>query len=139
MRPVTLLLFIVLLAGCAGKGASLGEVRATEPLRSGSFPMPYDHLAACVKARIKTDPWTFGQPIVGSEWGLDRRIVHVYAMYSRSTLFEVTFQPISPGTTRVDYRRSNDGHGTQEHAWSIIEQCASPILPLLPLDFGAGR
>lgn len=138
MRPLSLLLFIVLLAGCTGTGTSLSEVRATEPMKSGAFQMPYDHLAACVKARIKTDPWTFGQPIVGSEWGVDRRIVRVYAVYGRSTLFEVTFQPISPVTTRVDYRRSNDGHRTQEHAWSIIEQCASPVLPSLP-DSGTGR
>jgi hypothetical protein len=126
MRPVPLLLFIVLLSACTGPGTSLVEVRATQPLQSGSFPMPYDSLAACVKARIKTDPWTFGQPIVGSEWGLNRRIVRVHASYARSAFFEMTFQPISPGTTRVDYRRSYDGHGTQEHAWSIIEQCASP-------------
>jgi len=138
MRPGPLLLFIVLLGGCAGIGTSLGEVRATQPLQTGAFSMPYDHLAACVKARIKADPWTFGQPIVGSEWGLDRRTVRVYAVYARSTLFEVTFQPISPLTTRVDYRRSHEGHGTQEHAWSIIEQCASPIFPSPP-DSGAGR
>lgn len=138
MRPITLLFFIVLLAGCTGIGTNLGEVRATQPLKSGAFQMPYDYLAACVKARIKADPWTFGQPIVGSEWGLDRRIVRVYATYARSTLFEMTFQPISPVMTRVDYRRSHDGHGTQEHAWSIIEQCASPVLPSSP-DSGAGR
>ena len=138
MRPFSLLLFIALLAGCTSVGASLPEVRATEPLKSGAFQIPYDHLAACVKARIKADPWTFGQPIVGSEWGLDRRIVRVYATYNRSTLFEVTFQPISPMTTRVDYRRSYDGHGTQEHAWSIIEQCANPVLPSPP-DAGTGR
>lgn len=132
MHPLSLLLFIVLLSSCTGGGASLVEVRGTEPLQSGSFPVPYDYLAACVKARIKTDPWTFGQPVVGSEWGHDRRIVRVHASYNRSTLFEMTFQPISPGTTRVDYRRSNDGHGTQEHAWSIIQQCASPGLPSLP-------
>ncbi|HEX4966954.1 MAG TPA: hypothetical protein VFV44_00410, partial [Nitrospiraceae bacterium] len=62
----------------------------------------------------------------------------IYAVYARSTLFEVTFQPISPGTTRVDYRRSYDGHGTQDHAWSIIEQCASPIFPSPP-DAGTSR
>src|SRR5512140_3791555 len=129
MRPVSFLFFIVLLAGCTGMGTSLGEVRATHPLRTGTFSMPYDHLAACVKARIKVDPWTFGQPSVGSESALDRRIVRVHASYARSTLFEVTFQPISHMATRVDYRRSNGGHGTEEHAWSIIEQCASPVLP----------
>jgi hypothetical protein len=138
MRPGPLLLFIVLLAGCAGIGTSLGEVRATQPLQTGAFSMPYDHLAACGKARIKTDPWTFGQPIVGSEWGLDRRIVRVFATYNRSTLFEVTFQPVSPVTTRVDYRRSNDGQGTQEHAWSIIQQCANRV-PFSPSDAGTGR
>jgi len=138
MRSVLLLPFIVLLTGCAGAGTSLREVRATEPLQSGSFAMPFDHLAVCVKARVKTDPWTFGQPIVGSEWGLDRRIVRVYATYARSTLFEVTFQPISPAMTRVDYRRSNDGHGTQEHVWSIIEQCVGPVLSSPPAS-GTGR
>lgn len=139
MRSVTLLLFIVLLSACAGTGTSLVEVRATQTLQTGAFSMPYDHLAACVKARIKSDPWTFGQPVVGSEWGVDRRIVRVYATYARSTLFEVTFQAISPVTTRVDYRRSNDGHGTQEHAWSIIEQCASPIFHHHRLPVQAGR
>jgi hypothetical protein len=138
MRPFSLLLFIALLAGCTGVGTSLVEVRATEPLQTGAFSMPYDHLAACVKARIKADPWTFGQPIVASEWGLNRRIVRVHARYARSTLFELTFQPVSPATTRVDYRRSHDGQGTQEHAWSIIQQCASPVLPSSP-DAGAGR
>lgn len=138
MRPLSLLLFIVLLAGCTGVGTRPDDVRATQPLQTGAFSMPYDHLAACVKARIRADPWTFGQPIVGSEWGLDRRIVRVNATYNRSTLFEVTFQPISPVTTRVDYRRGNDGPGTQEHAWSIIEQCASPIFPSPP-DAGMDR
>jgi len=138
MHSVLLLIFIVLLTACVGAGTSLREVRATEPLQSGSFPMPYDYLAACVKARVKTDPWTFGQPIVRSEWGLDRRIVRVSATYARSTLFELTFQPISPAMTRIDYRRSNDGHGTEEHAWSIIEQCAGPVLPSSP-DSGTGR
>ena len=56
MRPFSLLLFIALLAGCTGVGTSLVEVRATEPLQTGAFSMPYDHLAACVKARIKADP-----------------------------------------------------------------------------------
>jgi hypothetical protein len=59
MRSVLLLPFIVLLTGCAGAGTSLREVRATEPLQSGSFAMPFAHLAVCVKARVKTDPWTF--------------------------------------------------------------------------------
>ena len=132
MHPVSLLLLIVVLSSCTGGGPSLREVRATEPLQTGSFAMPYDYLAACVKARIKTDPWTFGQPVVGSEWGHERRIVRVYANYARSTLFEVTFQPISPGVTRVDYRRSKDGPATQEHTWSIIQQCAGPVPPSSP-------
>jgi hypothetical protein len=117
------LLVLATLSGCMGN--SLGEVRATEPLQTGTFQTPYEILAACAKERIETDSWRFGQPIVQSTRERNRPLISVYAIYSRSTLFEVTFQPVPSGlTTVVEYRRGYDGHGTQDQTWGIIESCA---------------
>ena len=118
-----LLLVVLTLSGCMGN--SLGEVRATKPLQTGTFQVPFEALAACAKERIETDSWRFGQPIVQSTRERNRPLVRVYAIYSRSTLFEVTFQPAPSGlTTVVEYRRGYDGHGTQDQTWDIIESCA---------------
>lgn len=117
------LLVLATLSGCMGN--SLGEVRATEPLQTGTFQTPYEILATCAKELIETDSWRFGQPIVQSMRETDRPLIRVYAIYSRSTLFEVTFQPALSGlTTVVEYRRGYDGHGTQNQTWGIIESCA---------------
>jgi hypothetical protein len=57
MRTACLMLTVLLLSGCMGN--SLGEVRATEPLQTGTFQKPYEQLAACTKQRIETDSWIF--------------------------------------------------------------------------------
>ena len=124
---------LLMLTGCMGN--SLGEVRATEPLQTGTFQKPYEQLAACAKQRIETDSWRFGQPIVQSTQDANRPLIRVYAIYSRSTLFEVTFQPIPSEMTLVEYRRGYDGHGSQDQTWAIIEQCAQPV-PVQSPDAG---
>ncbi len=123
MRIFTLcVLSSLALGGCLG--GSLGEVRASHPLQSGIFQMPYEQMADCTKARVESDPWLFGQPIVQIARIPNQPLISVYAIYSRSTLFELTFKPISPRQTSVEYRRSYDGHGTQTQAWKIVEQCS---------------
>ena len=122
MRTASLMLTALLLSGCMGN--SLGEVRATEPLQTGTFQKTYEQLAACAKERIETDSWRFGQPIVQSTQDTNRPLIRVYAIYSRSTLFEVTFQPTHSAMTTVEYRRGYDGHGTQDQTWAIIEYCS---------------
>lgn len=125
MRTLTFLLTALLVSGCMGD--SLGDVRATDPLQTGTFQKPYEQLAACAKERIETDSWRFGQPIVQSTHDANRPLIRVYAIYSRSTLFEVTFQPVPSAMTLVEYRRGYDGHGSQDQTWTIIEQCAKPV------------
>ena len=117
LHPI-LLLVLATLSGCAGE--SLGEVRATRPLQAGTFQTPYETLAACAKERIETDSWRFGQPIVQSTREKDRPLIRVYAIYSRSTLFEVTFEQAQSGLTSVEYRRGYDGHGTQDQTWASL-------------------
>lgn len=134
MRTAALMLTALLLSGCMGN--SLGEVRATEPLQAGTFQKPYEQLAACAKERIETDSWRFGQPIVQSTQDTNRPLIRVYAIYSRSTLFEVTFQPTHSAMTTVEYRRGYDGHGTQDQTWAIIEYCSQQATPPTP---DAGR
>jgi hypothetical protein len=130
-----LLLVLATLSGCMGN--SLGKVHATEPLQTGTFQTPYEILATCAKERIESDSWRFGQPIVQSTWERNRPLIRVYAIYSRSTLFEVTFQPAPSGlTTVVEYRRGYDGHGTQDQTWGIIKSYAQQ--GLAPLHDPAG-
>jgi hypothetical protein len=122
MRFVCPLLITVLLSGCLGN--SLADIRATEPRLIGNFHTPYDQLAVCTKQRLETDSWSFGRPIVQLTHEIARPLIHVYAIDARSTLFDVTFQRLSSGSTLVEYRRSYDGYGSQEHTWAIINQCA---------------
>jgi hypothetical protein len=124
------MLTALLLSGCMGD--SLGEVRATDPLQTGTFHKPYEQLAACAKERIETDSWRFGQPIVQSTQEANRPLIRVYAIYSRSTLFEVTFQPVPSEMTLVEYRRGYDGHGSQDQTWAIIERCAQHVPAPVP-------
>jgi hypothetical protein len=118
-----ILLMLATLSGCLGD--SLGEVRATEPRQTGTFQKPYEPLAACAMERIETDFWRFGQPIVQSMREKYQAMIRVYVIYSRSTLFELTFQPTASGQgTFVEYRRGYDGHGSQDQAWGILKSCA---------------
>ena len=127
MRLVFPLIIAMLLSGCIG--SRLADVRATEPRQIGNFDIPYDQLAACTKQRLERDSWSFGQPIVHQPsvqltHEIARTLIHVYAIDSRSTLFDVTFLRLSFRLTLVEYRRSYDGYGSQEHTWAIVEQCA---------------
>jgi hypothetical protein len=81
----------------------------------------------CVKHRVETDSWRFGQPIVQQASQSDRPVIRVYAIYARSTLFEVTFQPNQQQHAFVEYRRAYDGHGTQEQTWKIVQDCADSL------------
>ncbi len=119
----TLIGLVMLFAGCAG--TSLGDVRKTDPLQTATVQAETAPFADCVRQRIEMDSWIFGQPVVHSTQQSDPPAIRVHAIYSRSTLFEIAFYPIAPSSTRVEYRRSYDGHGTQEQAWSIVERCAT--------------
>lgn len=124
-RALVLLLF---LNGCVGH--SLEEVRATVSHQTGTFPAIYEQLATCAKHRIETDTWIFGRPVVQSTSDPSIPLVSVYAIYSRSTLFELTFQPAPSAMTLVKYRRGYDGHGTREKTWAIIIEGCSQEVPI---------
>ena len=111
-----------MLTACGG--TSLGDVRKTAALQTDTVQADAARLADCVKERIEMDSWPFGQPVAHSTQQTNPPAVRVHAMYSRSTLFEIAFHPVAPFSTRVEYRRSYDGHGTQEQAWAIVQLCA---------------
>jgi len=58
-------------------------------------------------------------------------MIRVYAIYARSTLFEVTFQPIDARTSFVEYRRGYDGHGTEAQTWALLKQCVHELTPAI--------
>ena len=87
----------------------------------------YDELALCAKEKIELGPWRFGQPVVYSAHGAAGPLIRVYAVYSHSTLFELTFHALPSQRTRVDYRRAYDQSGTQHQAWAIIERCGQAL------------
>ena len=122
MLAWTMIGLVVMLSGCAG--SSLGDVRKTDPLQTGTVQAEAAPLAECVRQLIESDSWRFGQPVAHSTQQSDPPATRVHAMYSRSTLFEIAVYPVAPSSTRVEYRRSYDGHGTQEQAWAIVERCA---------------
>lgn len=115
------LISLPVLNGCVGNG--LGEVRATAPVKTRTFPALYDQLAACAKHHIETNSWLMGQPMVHSAQDRHTPLVSVYANLAGSTLFEVTFQPAASAMTLVKYRRGYDGYDSQEKTWAIIERC----------------
>ena len=117
-----LLLVLAALSSCANE--NLVEVRAATPVQTGTFQAPYDALATCAKERIETDVWPFGPPTVHWKREKGLPLIRVYATYSRSTLFDVTFQRAPPGHTAVEYRRGLQGPDIQKQIWGIIVSCA---------------
>ncbi|MEO7861229.1 MAG: hypothetical protein ABIU05_12440 [Nitrospirales bacterium] len=127
MHLVFPLIFAMLISGCLG--SRVADVRATEPRLIGNFPVPHEQLATCTQERLEEDSLSLGQP-----YALPARIqltheqagtlIHVYAIEGRSTLFDVTFERLYSGATLVEYRRSYEGVGSQQHAWAIVEGCA---------------
>ncbi len=117
-----LLLVLATLSSCANE--NLVEVRAATPVQTGTFQAPYDALATCAKERITTDVWPFGPPTVHWKREKGLPLIRVYATYSRSTLFDVTFQQAQPGHTAVEYRRGLEGPDIQKQIWGIIVSCA---------------
>ena len=126
---------LLFLNGCLG--SSLGEVRATPPLQSRTYPVVYEDLAACAKQGIETESWSFGEPTVHATMESATPLVSVATLYAGSALFEVTFQPAPSAMTLVKYRRGYDGYDSKEKTWAIIERCSqqvsSPSTPDTPL------
>jgi hypothetical protein len=122
-----LLLVLATLSGCASN-ENLGEVRATKPVRTGTFETPYEALATCTKQRAESDLWLFGEPSIHWIREKGRPSIRVYAVYSRSTLFDVAFEETQSGRTAVEYRRGYDGYGIQDQTWGIIVSCAQQSL-----------
>ena len=120
MLPI-LLLVLAALSGCASE--NLDEVRAAKPIRTATFETPYDPLATCVKQRIERDLWLFGEPSVHWKREKGRQLIRVYAIYSRATLFDVTFEQAQSDRTAVEYRQGIDGYGIQDQTWGIIVSC----------------
>ncbi len=118
-----LLLVLAALSGCASN-ENLGEVRATKPVRTGTFDTPYEALATCTKQRAESDLWLFGEPSIHWIREKGRPLIRVYAVYSRTTLFDVAFEETESGRTAVEYRRGYDGYGIQNQTWGIIVSCA---------------
>lgn len=129
-----LLLVIAALVGCASE--NLDEVRAAKPLRTTTFGTPYDTLATCVKQRAEREVWLFGEPNVHWKREKGRPLIRVYAIYSRTTLFDVTFEQTQSDRTTVEYRQGVDGYGIQSQTWGIIVSCNRESLA--PVDEPAG-
>jgi hypothetical protein len=118
----SILLFVILISlGCASE--NLDEVRAAKPLRTTTFETPYDTLATCVKHRIEREVWIFGEPSVHWKREKGRELIRVYAIYSRTILFDVTFEATQADQTVVEYRQGLDGYDVQSRTWGIIVSC----------------
>ena len=122
MRWLTLIPLLFLNA-CLAKG--LAEVRASAPVQTGTFPAPYEQLAACAKRELQMDTWLMGQPDVHLTRESRARLIRVFAIYAGSALFDLTFQPVPLGKTLVQYRRGYDGYDSKEKTWSIMERCSN--------------
>lgn len=127
MHFVFPLIFAMLISGCLG--SRLADVRATEPRLIGNFHVPYEQLANCTQERLEEDSLSLGQPFalpprIQLTQEKARTLIHVYAIEGRSTLFDVTFERLYSGVTLVQYRRSYEGVGSQQHTWAIVEGCA---------------
>lgn len=126
---------LLFLNGCLGN--SLGEVRATAPLQTRTYPALYEKLAACAKQGIETESWSFGEPTVHAARESATPLVSIATLYAGSALFEVTFQPVPSAMTLVKYRRGYDGYDSKEKTWAIIERCSqqvsAPSTPDTPL------
>lgn len=107
-----LLLVIIALSACATE--NLDEVRAAKPIRTDSFETRYDTLAICAKQRLERASWLFGDPSI--HWRREKvhAMIRVYAIYSRTTLFDITFEQAQSDRTLVKYRRGYDGYGIQD-------------------------
>ena len=131
MHFVLSLIFAMLVSGCLG--SRLADVRATEPRLIGNFHVPYEQLANCTQERLEEDSLSLGQPFalpprIQLTHEKARTLIHVYAIEGRSTLFDVTFERLYSGATLVQYRRSYEGVGSQQHTWAIVEGCAKRML-----------
>jgi hypothetical protein len=116
-----LLLVLAALVGCASE--NLDEARAAKPLRTTTFQAPYDILATCVKQRLERELWLFGgEPSI--RWKREGGpLIRVYAIYSRTMLFDVTFEQTQSDRTTVEYRQGLDGYSIQRQTWGIIVSC----------------
>lgn len=117
-----LLLALAALSGCASN-ENLGEVRAAKPIRIDTFETPYEALATCTKQRAESGLWLFGEPSVHWIREKGRPLIRVYAIYSRTTLFDVAFGQTSSDRTTVEYRQGIDGYGIRDQVWGIIVSC----------------
>lgn len=116
-----LLLVIAALVGCASE--NLDEVRAAQPIRTTTFETPYDTLATCVKTRVERELWLFGEPGVHWKREKGRPLIRVYAIHSRTLLFDVTFEQTQSDRTIVEYREGVNGYGIESRTWAIIDSC----------------
>lgn len=95
MRCVFPLIIAMLLAGCLGN--RLADVRATEPRIIGNVQVPYEQLAICTQMCPEEDSWNLrlpfiSQPRIELTHEKVRTLIHVYAIESRSTRFDVAFE-----------------------------------------------
>ena len=133
-----LLLVIIALSACATE--NLEEVRAAKPSRTDSFETPYDILSICAKQRFEVDSWLFGDPSIHWRREKGHPMIRVYAIYSRTTLFDVTFEQAPSDRTIVKYRHGYDGYGIQDQAWGTIVSCnRQGLAPVKEPAGAAGR
>jgi hypothetical protein len=129
-----LLLVVIALSACAT--GNLDEVRAAKPTRTGSFETPYDILAICAKQRFEMASWLFGDPSILWRREKGHPMIRVYAIYSRTTIFDITFEQAQSDRTLVKYRHGYDGYGIQDQTWGIIVSCNQQ--GLAPVEEPAG-
>ena len=131
MHVVFPLIFAMLISGCLG--SRLADVRATEPRLIGNFQVSYEQLATCTQERLEEDSLSLSQPFafpprIQLTHEKSHTLIHVYAIEGQSALFDVTFERLYSGATRVQYRRSYDGVESQPYTWAIVEGCAKRML-----------
>ena len=130
-----LLLVLSALSACATE--NLDEVRAAKPIRTDSFETPYDILSTCAKQRFEMASWLFGDPSIHWKREKGHAIIRVYAIYSRTTIFDITFEQVQSDRTLVKYRDGNEGHVIQDQTWGIIVSCNQQSLAPVKEPAGA--
>ena len=144
MRRIVLALVVTVSLGCT---ASLQDIRQRAPEYTGDFPQPYHTISTCIFDRLNSQS---GSTVFSKEslsGGLARylyrfeeepdqqraRIDAVSVGGPPSAEFEITVEPATAGTSRIEYRRRFGGFwGQDAAAWSVVLACGQRSARLFP-------
>ena len=129
MRRIAIALLVIVSLGCT---SSLQEIRQRKPAFSGDFPQPYQTISRCIYEQLSAQ--TGRQSMGGLPTFLyrlddqpDQRLARIDAVSvggPPSAEFEITVEPASANTSRVEYRRRWDGFwSTDAAAWKVVTGC----------------